>query len=157
MHCDDLDSNGHDDSYIPLPHQEPPDETTDTGSISSIQVDTEQVPEDSRLKTPLKKVIQPEATGAYQVPLSLRKQFRIPFKGKSPVVTPNSKATLSSTKTIQAGHTTKIVNAAGTNQTPASSNKKTATNDADTLYRTLTAKPRFPLRNGHENPPNNAR
>jgi hypothetical protein len=70
--CDDLDSNGHDDnSYIPLPHQEQPDETTDTESNSSIQVNAAQVPAASSLKTPLKKVIQPEATGAYQVPLSL--------------------------------------------------------------------------------------
>jgi hypothetical protein len=155
--CDDLDSNGHDDSYVPLPHQEPPDETTDTDSISSIQVDTEQVPEDSRLKTPLKKVIQPEATGAYQVPLSLRKQFRIPFKGKAPVVTPNSKATLSSTKTIQAGHTTKIVNAAGTNQTPTTSSKKTATNDADNLNQKPPAKPVLPILNEYENALNNTR
>jgi hypothetical protein len=155
--CDDLDSNGHDEnSYVPLPHQEQPDETTDTDSNSSIQINAEQVPEDSRLKTPLKKVIQPEATGAYQVPLSLRKQ-RIPYKGKAPVVTPNSKAALSSAKTFQAGHTTTIVNAAGTNQTPTASSKKTATNDANNLNLKPPAKPILPILNEDENALNNVR
>jgi len=156
--CDDLDSNGHDDnSYIPLPHQEQPDETTDTESNSSIQTNAERVPATSCLKTPLKKVIQPEATGTYQVPLSLRKQFKIPYKAKAPVVTPNSKAALSSVKTNQAGHITTVDNKAGTNQTPTASSKKISTNDDDNLNQKPPAKPVLPYLNEDENVLHNGR
>jgi len=67
------------------------------------------------------------------------------------------KATLSSVKTNQAGHTTTVDNATGTYQTPTASNKKTATNDADNLNQKPPAKPVLPLLNEDENVLNNGR
>ncbi|MFN9980737.1 MAG: hypothetical protein ACK53Y_12505 [bacterium] len=59
--CNDLDSSGQDkNSYIPLPHQDQPDETTDMESNSSTPVNAKQSPPASKMKTPLKRSFNPK-------------------------------------------------------------------------------------------------
>ncbi len=123
--CDDLDSEVLvDNSYIPLPHQEQSDETTDSAPNSPILVNAKQAPPASKLKSQPKKDTQPATTGLYQVPLSLQRQFKIPFKAIAPVVTPNSKATPSSANSKQVEPISHVGSTTGKNQTPTTSSKK---------------------------------
>jgi hypothetical protein len=81
MPCDDLDSEVLvDNSYIPLPHQDQSDEATAPAPNSPILVNAKLAPSAPKLKPQPKKDTQPVTTGLYQVPLSLRKQFKIPLR-----------------------------------------------------------------------------
>jgi hypothetical protein len=146
--CDDLDSEVLvDNSYIPLPHQDQSDEATDSAPNSPILVNAKPAPPAPKLKSQPKKDTQPVTTGPYQVPLSLRKQFKIPFKAAAPVVTPNSKATLSSANPKQAEPFSHVGNTTNKNQTPTTSSKKTATNDTDKVNQKPLRESTHPLLN----------
>ena len=154
--CNDLDNEVRDDnSYIPLPHQDQPEETTDMDPNSPILVNAKQAPPTPKLKSQLKKVVQPVTTGPYQVPLSLRRQFKIPFKAIAPVVTPNSKTTPSSASSKLTEPPSHTSSTTGKNKTPTGSSNKAATNDDDKLYQKLFFKPVFPLLNGNESSTDN--
>ncbi len=77
--CDDPQINSRNDGdYIPLPHQDQPDESTDSESNTSYTSTAVKQPQPAlKTKISLKESNQIQATGPYQVPLSLRKQFKI--------------------------------------------------------------------------------
>jgi len=146
--CDDLDSEVLvDNSYIPLPHQDQSDEATASAPNSPILVNAKLAPPAPKLKPQPKKDTQPVTTGLYQVPLSLRKQFKIPFKAAAPVVTPNSKATLSSANPKQVEPFPHVGSTTNKNQTPTTGSKKTATNDTDKLNQNPLRESTLPLLN----------
>lgn len=68
--CDDLQINSRNDGdYIPLPHQDQPDESTDSESNTSYTSTAAKQPQPAlKTKISLKESNQIQATGPYQVP-----------------------------------------------------------------------------------------
>lgn len=134
--CDDPQINSRNDGdYIPLPHQDQPDESTDSESNTSYTSTAVKQPQPAlKTKISLKESNQIQATGPYQVPLSLRKQFKIPFKANPPVVTPNSKAIPFSALAKQTKHPSHNANNKEKTQAPnAAKGVRYTTNDIDFL------------------------
>jgi hypothetical protein len=134
--CDDLQINNRNDGdYIPLPHQDPPDESTDSESNTSyVSTNSKQSQPVLKTKISLKESNQTHTTGLYQVPLSLRKQFKIPYKANAPVVTPNSKAIPFSVLAKPVEHPSHDANHKEKTQAPnATKGIRHTTNDIDYL------------------------